>query len=233
MKLIKINNIDHYIVVDDSEIKEGDWYENNGVIFRADNKFDEGNNPNQNEKNKKITHSTQPLGKPLFFTNGFESELSLSINGLNDTVIENWGCKKLFLSEVEEAINGYSTYELFKKVGGTCEKGEYEHWLFEQSFNAHKELVMVEIKKQKMESLFCPYQESLELKELGFDEPCFGYFNTTSYLGIGSFVFKQCDKNITDGYGNKPLLRPTFSQAFRWFRENHNIPSHITYHMAT
>ena len=60
MKLIKINT-DHYVVVDDSEIKEGDWYVNNKVIFRADDVFDEGNNPNQRSNNKKITHSTQPL----------------------------------------------------------------------------------------------------------------------------------------------------------------------------
>ena len=74
-----------------------------------------------------------------------------------------------------------------------------------------------------IEKDFVPYQESVELKKLGFDEPCLGYFNTTSYLGIGSFVFKECDKNTIDGYGNKPLLRPTFSQTFRWFREEHGL----------
>lgn len=68
---------------------------------------------------------------------------------------------------------------------------------------------------------FTLYPEALELKEIGFDEPCFGYFNTTSYLGIGSFVFKECDKRTIDDYGNKPLLRPTYSQAFRWFKEKY------------
>jgi hypothetical protein len=74
-----------------------------------------------------------------------------------------------------------------------------------------------------MEKEFVPYEQALALKELGFDEPCFGYFNTTSHLGIGSFVFKECDKNTFDGYGNKPLLRPTFSQAFRFFREKYEL----------
>lgn len=78
-------------------------------------------------------------------------------------------------------------------------------------------------KQSSVDKEFVPYEEALALKELGFDEPCFGYFNTTSYLGIGSFVFKECDKSTIDGYGNKPLLRPTFSQAFRWFRENHDL----------
>ena len=86
--------------------------------------------------------------------------------------------------------------------------------------NLHKIVYssMIDLQKE-----FVPYEEALALKEIEFDEPCFGYFNTTSYLGIGSFVFKECDKNTIDDYGNKPLLRPTFSQAFRFFRENHNL----------
>ncbi len=48
----------HLYILSDEEIKEGDWYENNGVIFRADDKFDEGNNPNQNKNNKKIITTT-------------------------------------------------------------------------------------------------------------------------------------------------------------------------------
>ena len=31
---------------------------------------------------------------------------------------------------------------------------------------------MEEVKKQGMESLFCPYEQSLALKELRFEEPC-------------------------------------------------------------
>lgn len=69
-----------------------------------------------------------------------------------------------------------------------------------------------------MKKEFVNYEQAIALKELGFDEPCFGY-----YLGVGSFVFKECDENIRDGYGNRPLLRPTFSQAFRWFREKYDI----------
>jgi hypothetical protein len=45
---------------------------------------------------------------------------------------------------------------------------------------------------------FVPYEEALALKELGFDEPCF-------------LVFKGC------------VASPTFSQAFRWFREKYGL----------
>jgi hypothetical protein len=50
-------------ITSDEEIKEGDWYENNGVIFKADDVFDEGNNPNNSNPrvtdwNKKIILTT-------------------------------------------------------------------------------------------------------------------------------------------------------------------------------
>ena len=44
----------HIYITSDEEIKEGDWYENNGVIFKADDVFDEGNNPNNS--NPKVTY---------------------------------------------------------------------------------------------------------------------------------------------------------------------------------
>lgn len=57
MKLIKINT-DHYIIVDNSEIKEGDYH------FDFDkNEIDtwKGNLYSNRLKCKKITHSTQPF----------------------------------------------------------------------------------------------------------------------------------------------------------------------------
>lgn len=48
----------NFYILSDEKIKEGDWYENNGVIFKADDKFDDGNNPNQNQNNKKIIATT-------------------------------------------------------------------------------------------------------------------------------------------------------------------------------
>ena len=58
MKLIKINP-DHYIIVDDSEIKEGDWFIN------ETNNIEQGigNYPYKSlsPECKKITNSTQPL----------------------------------------------------------------------------------------------------------------------------------------------------------------------------
>ena len=81
---------------------------------------------------------------------------------------------------------------------------------------------MEEVKKQRMESLFCPYEQALELKELGFDETCFGSIDQIGYIHVkgskssprGSMMY-----NIIDC--------PTFSQAFRFFREKYKLHSCI------
>ena len=43
----------HIYITNEEEIKESGWYEHNGVIFRADDVFDDGNNPNNS--NPKVT----------------------------------------------------------------------------------------------------------------------------------------------------------------------------------
>jgi hypothetical protein len=57
---------------------------------------------------------------------------------------------------------------------------------------------------------FIPYQEALELKQLGFDEPCFGVYATKD-----GYVRKSSYDENGDA--------PTYSQAFRWFREKHGL----------
>jgi hypothetical protein len=60
---------------------------------------------------------------------------------------------------------------------------------------------------------FVPYQEALELKELRFDEPSLGW-----YTSDGSLIKEYITNKV-----NKFTLAPTFSQAFRWFREKHKL----------
>jgi hypothetical protein len=69
-----------------------------------------------------------------------------------------------------------------------------------------------------MKKEFIPYEQALALKELGFDEPCFGY-----YFYNGSF--KEWTLNIDNESDEYTIViqAPTYSQAFRWFREKHNI----------
>ena len=72
-----------------------------------------------------------------------------------------------------------------------------------------------------MNKEFIPYQQALELKELGFNEPCFGkfYFN---HLEIGGNWSNDDFKEDPDVFISAPL----YQQAFRWFREKYGI--HIT-----
>jgi len=60
---------------------------------------------------------------------------------------------------------------------------------------------------------FIPYEQALQLKELGFDEPCFGYHNLDPYLPNPTF-------NLVIPFEHEWCLpAPLYQQAFRWFRE--------------
>jgi hypothetical protein len=76
---------------------------------------------------------------------------------------------------------------------------------------------MGELKKE-----FIPYEQSLALKQLGFDEPCFGEYY------YGKLKYDEVSNGQTAH--NDLALAPTFSQAFRWFREKHKIISVIGFY---
>jgi hypothetical protein len=74
-----------------------------------------------------------------------------------------------------------------------------------------------------MEKEFVPYELAVKLKELGFNEPCFGY-----YLEDGTRVPASYSKKGTVYPSNTDLLpewsaAPTCQQAFRWFREKNGL----------
>jgi hypothetical protein len=69
---------------------------------------------------------------------------------------------------------------------------------------------------------FVPYELALKLKELGFNEPCFGYYftlNGTDWKFADNHEYFEIDDQLVIGT-NFTLLAPLFQQAFRWFREN-------------
>ena len=81
-----------------------------------------------------------------------------------------------------------------------------------------------------MEKEFVSYEIALELKELGFDEPCLGFYDgkgsTQLYFNnkrdaSGDFIPFVKSERLT-WFGT-----PTYSQAFRWFREKHNLRGFI------
>ena len=65
-----------------------------------------------------------------------------------------------------------------------------------------------------MEKEFVTYELALKMKQLGFDEPCFAFYDEEEYL----FTVREQD-DIYEEW----LIAPTFSQAFRWFREKYSM----------
>jgi len=72
-----------------------------------------------------------------------------------------------------------------------------------------------------MENEFTTYEQALALKELGFDEPCIGWYNPqVNYKEVTTD--KYWAFHLTGEWENfKPA--PTFSQGFKWFREKHGL----------
>jgi hypothetical protein len=64
-----------------------------------------------------------------------------------------------------------------------------------------------------MNKEFIPYEQALELKELGFNELCLFYYGDNEALRI----YHQSE--IYDDLIGAPL----YQQAFRWFREKYGI----------
>jgi hypothetical protein len=82
-----------------------------------------------------------------------------------------------------------------------------------------------------MEKEFVPYILALEMKSIGFDEPCFGFyylykdenhqegkFDYRGELNIEYSIYKE---------NTYYILAPTYSQAFRFFREKYGWISKV------
>ena len=68
-----------------------------------------------------------------------------------------------------------------------------------------------------MEKEFVPYEIALALKELGFDEKCISVYLTSIKRPYPMY------RPYTINEQTDELLRPLYQQAFRWFREKHNL----------
>jgi len=93
-----------------------------------------------------------------------------------------------------------------------------------------------------MNKEFIPYEQALALKELGFDEECFaevmgfgdGTVEDGKYVIQHEYRLYPNDLNSIEDLIEELELDPfhicgipTFSQAFRWFREKHKLHSGV------
>jgi hypothetical protein len=78
---------------------------------------------------------------------------------------------------------------------------------------------------ENYEKDFVPKKPALALKKIGFDEPCL-----MAYLGKEKEPYLECDdvRHLQAKDVLNPLKTPTYSQAFRFFREKHGLRNTIT-----
>ena len=62
-----------------------------------------------------------------------------------------------------------------------------------------------------MEHLFVPLWESFDLKQLGFDEECLGWFINDKLIIQNGRIILDADVSM--------IKAPTYDQAFKWFRD--------------
>ena len=78
-----------------------------------------------------------------------------------------------------------------------------------------------------MNKEFVPYEIALELEKIGFDEP-FITFDTQYLYRNGDFCRSNSGAiTMFKSFNNELVIAPLYQQAFRWFREKHNINGHF------
>ena len=82
--------------------------------------------------------------------------------------------------------------------------------------------------KRMIDREFIPYPEALGLKQLGFQERCFGHYWENLFYFKTTFNHPSTMPNSPES-----CLAPTYSQAFRWFREKHYVDSYIGFKKDT
>jgi len=88
-----------------------------------------------------------------------------------------------------------------------------------------------------MKKEIVPHEQSLALKELGFDEPCMLVYDSEEKVLVHCLINNIKNNVLVDytiGLNHREDIKaPTFSQAFRWFRENKSYSCSIEYDNET
>ena len=76
----------------------------------------------------------------------------------------------------------------------------------------------------RIENEFVPYEQALALKKLGFNNYCLTCYLNGSLQTDPSEIF-WFQHSYRSHSKQEFVSAPTFSQAFRWFREKYNVHS--------
>jgi hypothetical protein len=92
-----------------------------------------------------------------------------------------------------------------------------------------------------MNNEFIPYEQALELKELGFDEPCF-YQYVRDFDNDGELIpiisetnhpILRDNNQVSLCSGGDCFAAPLYQQAFRWFREKYQLNGLLNHYPNT
>ena len=78
-----------------------------------------------------------------------------------------------------------------------------------------------------MKKQFVPYEQALELNELGFNEPCLGRWLIIKEMEAPTGEIELQIGVIKEDYDKDQFYAPLYQQAFAWFRENYNFHHYI------
>ena len=78
-----------------------------------------------------------------------------------------------------------------------------------------------------IESNFVPYQIAVDMKSIGFDEPCFAFYGLSrdDYKTIRLSIFQNLKTDYLPDVHHLDVTcdAPLFQQAFRFFREKYGL----------
>ena len=74
-----------------------------------------------------------------------------------------------------------------------------------------------------MEKHFATYNQALALKELGFNEPCLGFYDDQYNKDNSFYINDSFNQNKRLIYTSAPLK----SQVFEWFRKEHKLRANV------
>ena len=79
-----------------------------------------------------------------------------------------------------------------------------------------------------MNKEFIPYEQALQLKELGFNEECAGFYSKHfDYYKLYYADWDLCNGDAVIEDLIVACVAPLYQQAFRWFREKYYLDSYI------
>ena len=81
-----------------------------------------------------------------------------------------------------------------------------------------------------MDEYYVPYEEALELKELGFNDYCMGAVYYKWVNRGNTFILLRTPD---DSDSHEGVKAPLFCQAFRWFREKYGLFTSIIVDQTT